>query len=254
MGKARIIEKLLVSCYPPRMTLEVVDFGGYRAIKASYSSVSDKEVLGSIVEKATRLAGAVNPHAPDGTLRAVDVRTGRLIGGLLAEKAFLSYLESQAAKKGVPFEVVESTFNQEGGLAGMGFNQIDLRVRINGEEKQIEIRSSFSYKTTLDRLFGVRLRDGKGAFSIIGWYTSGNKPNEVRKDYYAFAIHHYDPSGINERINSEVEVYLAGIASRTTLESQGETTTLGQTGATFTVINPLNSVPDVVLAVDEILS
>ncbi len=235
------------------MTQELVDFDGYKAIKITYSYLNDRELIESVIEKATRMAGVVNPHSPDGKLRALDIRTSKLIGGLLAESAFLHYLNKRAQEKKVALSVIDSSFLQEEGLAKMGFNQIDLKIQVNGVERDIEIRSSFSYKTSLRRLFGADLRDGKGAFSLIGWYSSGNKPGEVRKDYYAFAIHYYDPVEIRDRIMSDVEVYLACVASKETIESEGVQTSLGQTGAEFTVINPLNSIEDPVSVIDKIL-
>src|SRR4029079_4195397 len=104
---------------------------------------------------------------------------------------------------------VESSFNQEDDLAKLGFNQIDLKIKVNNLVKDIEIRSSFSYKTSLSRLFGFPLINGKGAFSIIGWYSSRNKPMEVKKDYYIFAVHLYLPSEAQNRIYEDIEVYLA---------------------------------------------
>jgi len=236
------------------MNIETVELQGYNYIKLTYSYASDKELLDKLIEKATRMAGVVNPHSPDGKLRTQDVRFNKLLGGLLAEAAFLTYLEKRAGEKRVKFEVVDSSFTQEEELEKLGFNQIDLKIRVNGVLKDIEIRSSFSYKTTLQRLFGVPLVNGRGAFSIIGWYTSENKPKEVKKDYYIFAIHLYLPSEAQKRIQENIEVYLAGAASKQTLEDKGEDSSLKQEGARFRVINPLNSVEDPVAVIDEILS
>src|SRR3989344_4450941 len=182
------------------MLQEIENIQGYNYIKFTYSYASDKELIDRLITKASRMAGVVNPHSPDGKLRTQDVRFNKLLGGLLAETAFLHYLENCAKQKKISFEVVESTFNQEEDLAKLGFNQIDLKIRVNNVVKDIEIRSSFSYKTTLQRLFGVPLVNGKGAFSIIGWYSSQNKPMEVKKDYYVFAIHFYLPSEAQQRI------------------------------------------------------
>ena len=236
------------------MIIETVDLQGYNYIKLTYSYASDSELIDRLTQKAAGLAGIVNPHSPDGKLRPQDVRFNKLLGGLLAESALLDYLKKRAGEKGVQLEVLDSSFMQEVELEKLGFNQIDLKVKVDGVVKDIEIRSSFSYKTTLNRLFGVPLQNGRGAFSIIGWYTSGNKPREVKKDYYIFAIHYYLPSEAQVRIQDSVEVYLAGAASRETLEQRGENSSLKQLGALFRVINPLNSVDDPITVIDEILS
>jgi len=195
----------------------------------------------------------VNPHGADGKLRPQDVRFCKSLGGLLAESAFSEYLAAKSRELNAPFSVLGTTFTQEEDLARLGFNQIDLKIRVDETTKDIEIRSSFSYKTTLGRLFGVPLIDGKGAFSLIGWYSSSNKPTEVKKDYYVFVIHYYEPLEIQRRIYDTVEVYLAGIASRQTLEERGEYSSLKQAGARFRIINPLINIPDPVIAIDDIL-
>jgi hypothetical protein len=247
LGEAKTIKAF-------NMIPEIVDLGGYRYIKATFSYADDKALIDEIVKKASKMAGVVNPHGADGKLRTQDVRFCKLLGGLLAESAFLEYLTIRARELTVELSVLDSTFNQEEDLARLGFNQVDLKIQVARVVKEIEIRSSFSYKTTLDRLFGASLIDGKGAFSIIGWYSSENKKAEIKKDFYIFAIHHYEPAQIQERIYDKVEIYLAGAASRETLEEKGEYSSLKQEGARFRIINPLISVADPLKVIDNILT
>ena len=235
------------------MLHEEVTLEGYKYIKTTISYTPDKQVVDAIVEKAIRMSGTVNPHSPDGKLRPQDTRFHKLLGGLLAETAFLNYLQARADAKEKDFELIESSFSQEEDLSKLGFNQIDVKIKLDEKIYDIEIRSSFSYKTTLNRLFGVPLVNGKGAFSLIGWYSSRNKPMEVKKDYYIFAIHFYMPLEIQERIYDSIEIYIAGAASKQTLEERGEYSSLKQDGARFRIINPLNSVDDPVDVIDEIL-
>ncbi len=236
------------------MNQATIDLQGYRYIKVTYDYATDKEQIDELVEKAVNLSGVVNPHSPDGKLRTQDVRFSKMLGGLIAEAAFLDYFNGSARAKGTAYDILQSTMTQDADLAKLGFNQIDIKLGIDGTEKDVEIRSSFSYKTSLNRLFGVPLVNGKGAFSLIGWYTSANKPREIKKDYYIFAIHFYEPSQITSLIYERIDVYLAAGSSRLTLEERGINTSLGQGGANFRVINPLNSVPDIVSVVDEILT
>lgn len=235
------------------MRQETVVLQGYKYIRATYSYAEDREVVDNLISRAVRMCGVVNPHSPDGRLRPQDVRFSKVLGGLLAENAFLDYMKKRAVELDKTFAIVDSTFTQEADLSQLGFNQVDLKVKVDALEHDIEIRSSFSYKTSLNRLFGVPLVNGRGAFSIIGWYTSRNKPREVKKDYYIFAVHHYLPSEIQTRIYDSVEVFIAGAASMQTLEDNGEDSSLRQEGANFRVINPLNSVADPVEVIDEIL-
>ena len=159
------------------------------------------------------------------------------------------YSVSELMKKGakkyeLEYEEINTSFIQDEELVKLGFNQIDLELKINGKHVSIEIRSSFSYKTSVGRLFGYPLINGKGAFSIIGWYTSSSKPKEIKKDYYIFGIHQYYPSKIREMLNSTVEVIIASAVSKNTLETEGYDSTLKQNGAKFRVINPIkNSTP-----------
>ncbi len=236
------------------MLHKLVNLDGYTYIKTTLSYSSDERVINEIVQKAIRMTGTVNPHSPDGKLRQQDTRFHKLLGGLVAETTFLNYLQTQADSKKITFELIDSSFSQDEDLSRMGFNQIDAKIRLGKKTHDIEIRSSFSYKTTLSRLFGVPLINGKGAFSLIGWYSSRNKPMEVKKDYYIFAIHFYEPSEIQERIFDSIEVYLAAAASKQTLEEKGEYSSLKQDGAKFRIINPLNSIDDPVKVIDEILS
>jgi hypothetical protein len=236
------------------MIQQTVNLNGYKYVKLTYSYASDKELIEKIIKKATKLSGVVNPHSPDGRLRTQDVTFNKLLGGLIAETAFLSYIEEQSKEKGIKFSVIESSFSQEEDLAKLGFNQVDLKIEVAGVVKEIEIRSSYSYKTTLERLFGFPLINGRGAFSIIGWYSSKNKPMEVKKDYYIFAIHQYLPSETQGRVYANIDVYLAGAASKQTLEISGVNSSLKQEGAMFRVINPLNSVADPVAVINEILN
>lgn len=230
-----------------------VNLDGYTYIKTTLSYSSDKKVIDEIVQKAIRMTGTVNPHSPNGKLRPQNTRFHKLLGGLVAEIAFLDYLQTRADSKKINFELVDSSFSQDEDISRMGFNQIDAKIRLGEKTYDIEIRSSFSYKTSLNRLFGVPLINGKGAFSLIGWYSSRNKPMEVKKDYYIFAVHFYEPSEIQERIYDNIEIYLAAAASKQTLEEKGEYSSLKQEGAKFRIINPINSIDDPVKVIENIL-
>lgn len=235
------------------MKIKTQAIEGYEYYAVTFDYNQDSELLDGLIDKAREMSSRVNPHSSGGRYRQEGTRTNKLLGGLLTEAAVIEILRRFANEEGIPLKITESTFIQDLDLAKLGFNQIDLRLLVKGAFVNLEIRSSFSYKTSLQRLFGVPLIDGKGAFSIIGWYSSQNKPCEVKKDYYVFGIHHYDPVEVIDRAQSRVQLYIAGIASKATLESLGFNSSLKQQGATFRIINPIKEAPCPVLGIREIL-
>lgn len=230
-------------------TIDKID--GYRYITTTFQFSKDKALLESILNEATRLSKIVPPHGPGGYLRPFSVRLDKNIGGKLAEEAFKIYVEDLIKTKRSNANLVTVAVTEES-LEEIG-TQIDFVLDTNGKKKTIEVRSSFSYKTNLRRLFGVDLIDSKGAFSIIGWYKHQHKPEEKKKDHYVFAIHFYHPTEIQNKCKSEVTVYIAGAASKETLETKGYDDDLKQKGALYHIINPLISVPDPVDVINEML-
>lgn len=235
------------------MLQKIEYINGYRYITTTFKFSDDKDFLESIINEAAKRSGSVSPFSPGGVFRPLSVRFSKNIGGLLAEKAFRIYIENLIQAKRLNAKIVEVSELKEKIVENMSWYQIDFVLVVNGKRKTIEVRSSFSYKTSFQRLFGIPLFNGKGAFSIIGWYEHEHKPPEEKKDYYIFAVHFYPPTKILEKCRSEVTVYLAGAASEKTLETKGYDDSLDQNGAKFRVINPLTSVPDIIDVVDEIL-
>ena len=183
------------------MRFETKDIQGYKYITANYDYESDSKLIDLIVQKARDLSKKVNPHSSGGKYRSEDIRINKLLGGLLVEHAFMELLKRLSFKHNVPIEILDSSFIQEGDLEKMGFNQVDIDLLLNQSRLEIEVRSSFSYKTTFDRLLGFPLKNGKGAFSLIGWYTSANKIKEVVKDLYVFGVLYHKPSEMMDRVN-----------------------------------------------------
>ena len=228
------------------MKFETKEIEGYKYVSAFYNYTSDKEVLDSILAKVEVLNANVNKHSSGGEVRSSEIRKNKLAGGLLAEHAFLELITQLTKKHNMQFEMLGSTFSQDGDLESMGFNQIDLSVILKKKKLEMEVRSSYSYKTSFERLLGFPLINDKGAFSLIGWYVSQNKPNEVKKDFYIFAIHYYNPSDTIQRFKNSVEINIVAIASKDTLQKLGYNDNLKQEGALFRIINPINSISDVV--------
>lgn len=228
------------------MEFQTKNIEGYRIISANYNYKSDKDLIDAIILKARDLSIKVNPHSSGGQFRNEEIRTNKLLGGLLVEHAFLNLFDRLAVKHKVPFEIIDSSFTQDGDLESMGFNQIDIDLLLNQSKLEIEVRSSFSYKTTFNRLLGFPLKNGKGAFSLIGWYSSKNKKKEIIKDLYVFGILYHKPSQMLEKAKTNCKINIVAIASKETLSDKGYDDNLKQPGAIFKVINPINSIDDVV--------
>ncbi len=226
---------------------------GYEYIHAFYTYKDDKDVIDSILEKAYNLSGKVNPHSSGGNYREENIRINKLTGGLLLEHAVTEAFKIVSERNNKKFEISSSSFEQDQSLESMGFNQVDLELDIDGKKVQVEIRSSFSYKTTVNRLFGFPLKNDRGAFSLIGWYKSANKPMEVKKDYYIFGIHFYNPSLVIDKVKNQVEVMIVTGASKETLEKIGFDDNLRQQDAVFRIINPIKDAPEVSTVINKIL-
>ncbi len=223
----------------------------YYLVKFDY--LNDKQIIDSLINKATELSSRVNPYSSGAELRSSSTRINKLLGGLLTEVAVIEILNKESRASNAIFQILDSTLVQEPALEKLGFNQVDLKLRVQDSTLDLEIRSSFSYKTSIGRLFGFPLFNGKGAFSIIGWYTSTNKPAETRKDYYIFGIHYYHPDEILTKVKDKVQVHIAGAVSKETLERIGYNDSLKMYGATFRIINPIKDAPNPISGFKEIL-
>ena len=231
--------------------IEYINGNGYRYVTTSFQFSNDKSQLESIIAKASMLSGVVSPFDPKGDFRPFSVRLSKNTGGTLAEESFKMYVQSLIKTNGLNAKIIDTNVREE--IDEQIGTQIDVLLEVNGKKKSIEVRSSFSYKTSFKRLFGIPLYNGKGAFSIIGWYKHQHKPEEERKNYYIFVIHYYHPTKIGQYCKNEVTAYIAGAASEKTLETKGYDDNLKQRGAMYRVINPLISVADPIDVIDEIL-
>lgn len=235
------------------MEIQIKNISGYQYYLVEFDYILDKHIIDFVLVKANELSTKVNPHSSGGDYRQSSTRINKLLGGLLTEVAVREILTQEARTSKITYQILGSTFIQEDDLEKLGFNQIDLQLLVQENKINIEIRSSFSYKTSLGRLFGFPLINNRGAFSIIGWYTSSNKPQELKKDYYVFGIHKYHPSEIMNKVRTKVELYIAGVVSKATLERIGDNNSLKQDGAKFRIINPIKNAPTPISGIKEIL-
>ena len=112
----------------------------------------------------------------------------------------------------------------------------------------LEVRSSFNYITSIERVL-------TGAFSIIGTYTTSYKHKETEKDFFITIIHRYKNDQIINLIYNKIELYIIGGVSKHILLKYGKNDEgkLKQKNASYKIISPITSVPDVENLINEIL-
>jgi len=230
------------------MKQQVKTIGNYRYIETVFDHIEDRALLDEILSKSHQLAGSVNPHeAISGRVRGSTL--GNCIGGLLSEFSFTKYLIDMKNQKKIDMRISDGTFMQDKLLPEDIANQIDLKISVKSTEKTIEIRSSFGYRTSFERFVGIDLKNGKGAFNFIGWYTHPHKPSELPKDFYVFSINNFNPGQAETRChNNTLTVWIVGAASKIWLQDNAWDGNLPGTdnAAVFRLYNPIVKMPDLI--------
>jgi len=211
----------------------------YDYILITLSAKYDKEIIDRIKEKAETDAKNVNKKSPNGQIRSEELIKYNNLGGAIAEEIVKIYLIEEAQKSNIKVNIFSPPFTGH-------LEHRDIKIEINGKIKTLEVRSSFQYKTTLQRVF-------TGAFSLIGPYITSFKSKEPEKDFYLQVIHRYENPEITKKIDSEVEVFIIGGGSTELFQLLGEKRYLKQEGAEYLVINPVNKTKGVWALTKEIL-
>jgi len=212
---------------------------GYSYVSITLTAIEDKEILDKIKERAKEDAKNVNKRAPNGDIRPDELITYNNLGGVLAEEVVKLYLKEEAKSNNLSIKIYSPPF------AGY-LDHRDIKIEINGKTKTIEVRSSFQYKTSLQRVF-------TGAFSLIGQYVTSYKRPEPEKDFYIQVIHRYENPEIIKKIEDSVEVLIMGGGSKELFSKIGEKRFLKQDKAEYLVINPVNQTKGVNFLTKEIL-
>lgn len=204
---------------------------GFVYYSVSYDINHDKKMMDIFETKAKELANNVNPADPSGQVRTPDVLYTKALGGIIAEHSVRALIEYTAKKYKINVEFQELSFSNS-------LEQLDLVLKVGGKIKKIEIRSSFSYKTSFERIF-------EGAFSIIGPYITQTKGRELEKDFYIFVLHFYAPTLLEHGIKSDIMCYVIGGASIETLKKIGTIASLKQGSMTkYRTIKPIINATD----------
>ncbi len=213
--------------------------GGYNYVVITLNKKEDGEILSRIKQKAKDDATKVNKKAPNGRIRSDELIQYNNLGGVLAEEVVKIYLNSKTEELKVSAEIFSPPFTGH-------LEHRDIKIDIDGKIKTIEVRSSFQYRTSLERVF-------VGAFSLIGNYVTSYKGEEPKKDFYIQVIHRYENPEILEKIDDEVEVFIIGGGSKELFEKIGEERFLKQEGAKYLLINPINKTEGINALAKEIL-
>lgn len=221
------------------MIIEEKNLDGYNYVSVKFNVNEDKEILSRIKEKAKEDAIKVNKKSQAGKIREEDLIGYNNLGGVLAEEVVKVYLNYKAKENNLNVNIFSPQFTGY-------FEHRDIKVDINGKIKTIEVRSSFQYKTTLQRVF-------TGAFSLIGGYITSYKREEPEKDFYIQVIHTYENPEILNKIDNEIEALIIGGGAKALFEEMGEKRFLKQERAEYLVINPINKTKGVNYLAKEIL-
>ena len=194
-------------------------------------STSDPEYQEAL-NKAKQLANKVNPHAPDGTIRKPEKIFAVNFAGCLAEIACINYFNGYFRQKNAFHLRAHSTnFNPI-----LDDQQIDIMVTnsIKQISSTVEVRSSFSYAQSDINVYNQY-------FSLVGYYSSPNKPMETSKDFYVTVIFRFDESYMPEKIKNgeNITLHIAAGASKDLLIADGEWDNLQNGTAQYRVIKPI---------------
>lgn len=231
----RSVQQLQIACtaVPGKASHLIIDY------KLESGDPIYKDALG----RAPALAGQLHPNGPNGEERSELQRETMAFTGTIAESVALEYLNicfRQLDPSGDVYAApVQGVFRRRG-----SFNQIDIaaRCKSSGKSATIEVRSSNIFKPETSEVYN---KDQ----SLVGWYVTGSKAGEVRKDYYITLYFRHSTNDL-QRIMQRREplnVQIAAGASRPFIERHGTDSSLKQgSSAQFRIVNPIIRCSDIV--------
>jgi len=215
------------------------NLGDYDYVLITLKSDKDEEIISKIKQKAKEDALKVNKKDTSGQIRGEELIRYNNLGGALAEEIVKIYLKNKSKENNIDAKIYSPPFTGH-------LEHRDIIVEVGGKIKTIEVRSSFQYKTTLQRIF-------TGAFSLLASYTASYKGEEPEKDFYIQVIHRYENPEILNKIDDEVEVFIVGGGSKDLFKKIGIKDNLKQRGANYLKINPINQTNGIDALAREIL-
>ena len=131
----------------------------------------------------------VNVHSPGGIVTLRNIIRSRIISGKLADHCVKQFLNSTISSRGLALAIQEYDEIRTDNWKNHDF--FDLQITSSLSQRDIEVRSSFSYILAQPERIIQRL-------SIYGWYVSGNKPIEPPRNFYWQVIYHLRPRDIRK--------------------------------------------------------
>ncbi|HBF09547.1 MAG TPA: hypothetical protein DHW71_10655 [Gammaproteobacteria bacterium] len=201
------LQALKIDCsqnYPSTKRTKV--FWAVKVIFDFQNEKFDRYLMKKVFEvQAKMMASGVNPKAANNSKLNREEKTilANSYAGILSEYCWRIYL-NQCSNKNIVKETELLDI----------CDQIDLETIQKG--LRIEVRSSFARNGIEFAVCHPEYR-----FDILGPYNNKYKANENEKDFYLRVIYHLnDPTQILDKINSELEVYLLGGATREMMEDK----------------------------------
>lgn len=222
------------------MEYELKTYGNYTYIIYKLKKLIDFTILDEIKVKAEEDAKKMRKEDPSGKIRPDDLIYFRNVGGVLAERIVKIHLQNLINKHKINARLLPSKFTTHA-------EHRDIKIEVNRKIKTIEVRSSFQYKTTVERVF-------TGSFCLLSTYTTSIKKTEIEKDFYITVIHRYEPKEILSKFDSSIEAFILGGGSKETFAKLGSIDPkLNQNKADYFTIRPIIKAPDSLIVFNEIL-
>ncbi|VVB82433.1 Uncharacterised protein [uncultured archaeon] len=214
------------------MDFKICNGGSYRWIKVILNSSDDASLIARIKEKALEVSKKVNPKNLGREVRTPEEIYNHCLPGIFAEEVVKGYLRRLGEENDIDLEVIEEEFSSYK-------THVDVKIKLNGNIKTIEVRSSFQYLTAL-----INALNGK--FGLIGTYIHASKKHEEIKDFHITVLHRCNPIEFEDIIDKfNPETLIIGGVSRDDLKIYGELDKgkMKQEGVEYLQVRPIISAP-----------
>lgn len=186
----------------------------------------------------------INIHSPGGVKRSPEIISSRIIAGKLADAAVFQLIQGTIRKYNLSSHYTVHEYDSDRTDGFQNPDPYDLTLETASGIKEIEVRSSFSYRLGKPNRIIQRM-------SIYGWYVSASKPAEIPRDWYWQVMYYLRPQDLpredgwpdipvfeNQLRLNKITGYIVGGSSREALQNNGGTRS-DQDGALYQAITPI---------------
>lgn len=128
----------------------------YHWLQAILIPLDDATLKTKIKKKALEVSKKVNQKNLGRETRTPQEVYIHCLSGIFAEEVVKSYLRKLREQDHLDLEIIEEEFNSYE-------THVDIKIKLNGKIKTIEVRSSFQYLTSLSNALN-------GKFGLLGTY------------------------------------------------------------------------------------